>query len=74
MRVIRKRLQIWKMRLVNVSQILVGNKREFGKNEALKQEKMDTTKQNVSEMKNVCTTNSWANLIGGEIVSNPPIM
>ena len=39
-------------------------------NEALKEEKLDTMRQDVSEMKNVCTTKSWADVCGGDMLSN----
>ena len=38
------------------------NKIEF--KETLKEEKMDTTRRDVSEMKNVCTMKSWADVCG----------
>ena len=38
--------------------------------EALKEEKLDTMRRDVSEMKNVCTTKSWADVCGGDVLSN----
>ena len=38
--------------------------------EALKEEKLDTMRRDVSEMKNVCTTKSWADVCGGDMLSN----
>ena len=38
--------------------------------EALKEEKLDTMRRDVSEMKNVCTTKSWADVCGGDMVPN----
>ena len=35
---------------------------------------MDTMRRDVSQMKNVCTTKSWANLCGEDIVSNSNLM
>ena len=34
---------------------------------------MDTMRRDVSEMKNVCTTKSWACVCGGDVVSNSSI-
>ena len=42
--------------------------------ETLKEEKMETMRRDVSEMKNICTTKSWANVCGGDVVSNSSIM
>ena len=41
--------------------------------EALKEEKLDTMWRDVSEMKNVCTTKSWADVCGGDMQSNSSI-
>ena len=38
--------------------------------EALKEEKLDTVRRDVSEIKNVCTTKSWADVCGGDMVPN----
>ena len=38
--------------------------------ETLKEEKLDTMRQDVCEMKNLCTTKSWADVCGGDVVSN----
>ena len=35
---------------------------------------MDTMRHYMSEIKNGCTTKSWGNLYGGDVVSNLPIM
>ena len=42
--------------------------------EALKEEKMETMRRDVSEMKNVCTRKSWGDIYGGDMVSNSSIM
>ena len=36
--------------------------------ETMKEEKLETRRQIVNEIKNVCTTKSWANVCGGDIV------
>ena len=42
--------------------------------EALKVEKLDTMKRDVSEMKNVSITKSQVDACGGDVISNSPIM
>lgn len=39
-----------------------------------KEESIDTMKRDVSDMKNVCTAKSWAEICNGNVVSNLPIM
>ena len=38
--------------------------------ETLKKENLDTMRRDISEMKNVCTTKSWADVCGGDMVPN----
>ena len=40
----------------------------------LKEEVTDTMTWDVSERKFVCTTMSWANVCGGDMISNSPFM
>mgnify|MGYP000662735094 CR=1 FL=1 len=47
---------------------------KIGLKEALKEEKMDTMRWDVSEMKNVCTTKLWVNVCGGDVVTKSSIM